>query len=83
MMNSVEYLNIDDEGLHIMRENEPMTIPADTIIICAGQLSERALYTELSDTYADKVEIIGGAHTASELDAKAAIKQACYAAAAI
>jgi len=54
----------------------------DTVIVCAGQEPLRELYDELKETGAD-VTLIGGAFEASELDAKRAINQACYAAAAV
>ena len=82
MLNGVEYLKIDDQGLHIQREQQTSVIPADTIIICAGQESERSLYDALKETL-ESVELIGGAFKAAELDAKEAIKQASYSAANI
>lgn len=82
MLNAVEYLKIDDQGLHIKREEETSVIPADTIIICAGQESDRSLYDSLKD-HIPSVELIGGAYKAAELDAKEAIKQASYSAANI
>lgn len=82
MMNAVEYLRIDDEGLHIMHNNKPDILPVDTIIICAGQEPLRDLY-ESCQAQNLSVELIGGAYEAAELDAKAAINQAAYAAAAI
>ena len=37
MLNSVEYLQIDDAGLHIrVGEGEPQVLPVDTVILCAG-----------------------------------------------
>jgi 2,4-dienoyl-CoA reductase (NADPH2) len=82
MMNAVEYVAIDDAGLHIMRENKPDLIAADTIIICAGQEPLRELY-DACTAHGLSAELIGGAFEAAELDAKAAINQAAYAAAAI
>jgi len=82
MMNCVDYHRIDDDGLHITVHNEPMTLPVDTIVICAGQLEKRDLYDALND--GDKpVHLIGGADLAAELDAKRAINQASYLAAEI
>ena len=82
MVNSVEYLKIDDEGLQIRRENQVETLPVDTIIICAGQEPERSLYDSLESSNSS-IELIGGAYEAAELDAKTAIKQASYSAAEI
>jgi len=46
MLASVEYLKIDDEGLHINFENEYKLLPVDNVIICAGQEPEKTLYQE-------------------------------------
>lgn len=77
MINAVEYLKIDNEGLHIRQNGEPILVPADTVIVCAGQESSRELYDDL-DEKGLTVELIGGAYEAKELDAKAAINQASY-----
>lgn len=82
MINSCEYLRIDDSGLHIRRNNEIQVLPVDNVIICAGQESERRLFDDLTKIHSS-VELIGGAFKAAELDAKAAIKQASYSAAEI
>ena len=50
------------------------TLAFDTIVICAGQQSERTLYDKLSDE-SISAHVIGGADVASELDAKKAIDQ--------
>jgi 2,4-dienoyl-CoA reductase (NADPH2) len=75
MIGGVEYLKIDDEGLHTRVNGEPTLFAVDTVIICAGQLPLRALFDELQAAGL-KAELIGGAFEASELDAKRAIKQA-------
>ena len=82
MINGVEYEKIDDAGLHISIEGKPQLLAVDTVILCAGQLPLRHLYDELAD---DGIEIslIGGAYEALELDAKRAINQASYLAAAV
>ena len=82
MMNGLEYQHIDDDGVHVLREGKPDFVPADTIIVCAGQEPLRELY----DTCVEaglKAELVGGAYEAAELDAKAAINQAAYLAAAV
>lgn len=81
MMNNVQYLKIDDDGLHISQGAEPMLIEADTIIICAGQDPLRDLYDDLATAGMD-AKLVGGAHEAKELDAKAAIYEASHLAAA-
>ncbi|MFK7841423.1 MAG: FAD-dependent oxidoreductase [Sphingorhabdus sp.] len=82
MMNGVEYVKIDDAGLHILQGGQPELLEADTIIICAGQDPLRELYDDL-DKEGISAELVGGAFEAMELDAKAAINQASYMAAAI
>jgi 2,4-dienoyl-CoA reductase (NADPH2) len=82
MMNGVEYVRIDDEGLHLLVGNQPQTLSVDTIIICAGQEPLRELHDELQALGVSS-ELVGGAHEALELDAKAAINQASWMAALI
>ena len=75
MLNSVEYLKIDDAGLHIsVAGGEPQVLPVDTIIVCAGQDPLRELHDGLVAA-GQQVHLIGGADVASELDAKRAINQ--------
>jgi 2,4-dienoyl-CoA reductase (NADPH2) len=77
MLAGADYQAIDDDGLHIIVEGQPRLIPADTVIICAGQESERTLYNQLRETApALPVHVIGGADQAVELDAMRAIDQA-------
>jgi 2,4-dienoyl-CoA reductase (NADPH2) len=82
MVNGVDYVAIDDDGLHLLRGGQPECLPVDTIIVCAGQESERTLYDEIVAAGLT-VDVIGGAFEAAELDAKAAIYQACHLAAAL
>lgn len=75
MLNSVEYLKVDETGLHIrIAEGEPQVLPVDTIIICAGQDPLRELQEGL-EAAGQLVHLIGGADVAAELDAKRAINQ--------
>ncbi|MFZ3205190.1 MAG: NADPH-dependent 2,4-dienoyl-CoA reductase [Pseudomonas sp.] len=75
MLNAVEYLKVDDEGLHIrIGEGEPQVLAVDTVILCAGQDPLRELQDGLVAT-GQRVHLIGGADVASELDAKRAIDQ--------
>ena len=74
MMNAVSDDKIDDEGLHITRENQPEVMDVDTIIICAGQNPLRQLYDDLQAKGVTS-HLIGGAYEAAELDAKRAIDQ--------
>ena len=83
MLNSVEYLKVDDEGLHIrIGEGEPQLLPVDTVIVCAGQDPLRELQDELLAA-GQRVHLIGGADVAAELDAKRAIDQGSRLAAAL
>lgn len=82
MINGVDYHKIDDEGLHLLVNNQPELLAVDTIILCAGQLPLRTLYDELEGS-GMSVTLVGGAYEAAELDAKAAINQSCYLAAAV
>ena len=74
MINGVAYEKIDDDGLHILKNETRRMIPADTIIVCAGQEPLRTLADDLSGR-GMPVHIIGGADKAAELDAKRAIDQ--------
>jgi 2,4-dienoyl-CoA reductase (NADPH2) len=75
MLNSVEYLKIDDSGLHIrIGEGEPQVLPVDNVVICAGQDPLRELQDGLLAA-GQSVHLIGGADVAAELDAKRAINQ--------
>lgn len=75
MLNSVEYLKIDDAGLHIrVADGQPQVLPVDTVIVCAGQDPLRELQQGL-ESAGQRVHLIGGADVAAELDAKRAINQ--------
>ncbi|RML43402.1 2,4-dienoyl-CoA reductase [Pseudomonas syringae pv. ribicola] len=84
MLNSVQYLKIDDAGLHIRigEDGEEKLLAVDNIVICAGQDPLRELYDELV-TAGQSVHLIGGADIAAELDAKRAIDQGSRLAAAL
>ena len=75
MVGAVEYLRIDDAGLHARVGGEDRLFEVDTIIVCAGQEPLRTLYDSL---VADgvKASLVGGAFEALEIDAKRAIDQA-------
>ncbi|MDE1487339.1 NADPH-dependent 2,4-dienoyl-CoA reductase [Xenorhabdus bovienii] len=74
MLNSVQYLKIDDQGLHISRNGEQQCLEVDNVIICAGQEPLKDLYQPLQ-TMGKNVHVIGGADVAVELDARRAIDQ--------
>ena len=75
MLNSVEYLKIDDDGLHIrIGDGEPQLLAVDSVVVCAGQDPLRELHEGLLAA-GQSVHLIGGADVAAELDAKRAINQ--------
>ncbi|AAZ36875.1 NADPH-dependent 2,4-dienoyl-CoA reductase [Pseudomonas savastanoi pv. phaseolicola] len=84
MLNSVQYLKIDDAGLHIRigEDGEEKLLAVDNIVICAGQDPLRELYDDLVSA-GQSVHLIGGADVAAELDAKRAIDQGSRLAAAL
>jgi 2,4-dienoyl-CoA reductase (NADPH2) len=75
MVAGVEYLRIDDAGLHTRVNGEPRLFEVDTVIVCAGQTPQRDLYDALLAAGV-KAHLVGGAFEAAELDAKRAIDQA-------
>jgi len=75
MLGGVEYVKIDDDGLHIRVDGKDQLLPVATIVICAGQESKTDLVPELEDRGIPHT-LIGGADVAAELDAKRAIAQA-------
>lgn len=73
-LNGVEYKKIDDEGLHIIHKGKAAVLAVDSIVVCAGQISEQSLFQLLKAENAS-VHIIGGALLAGELDAERAIRE--------
>jgi 2,4-dienoyl-CoA reductase (NADPH2) len=74
MIKGVEYRKIDDAGVHIAVDGKESVIPADTVVLCAGQDPKR----ELQATH-----LIGGAKEAGELDAKRAMLEGAQLAASL
>lgn len=76
----VVYRSVDERGLHLTEADVPVTLDVDTVVVCAGQESERTLadaLAALAETAAGpRVHVIGGADVAAELDAERAIRQA-------
>ena len=70
----IEYVAVDDAGLHIKKDGEAMVLPVDHVIVCAGQEPQRALHEALQGLGLSS-HLIGGAEQAGELDAKRAIAQ--------
>jgi 2,4-dienoyl-CoA reductase (NADPH2) len=77
MIAGVNYEKIDASGLHISfgeAHENPTLLEVDTIVMCAGQLSDRSLADAL-EAKGKTCHVIGGADIAAELDAKRAIDQ--------
>ncbi len=77
MKAGVNYERIDAQGLHISygeARERPEVIACDTIVLCAGQVSDRTLADALQERGVS-CHVIGGADVAAELDAKRAIDQ--------
>ncbi len=74
MWPEVNYLKIDDAGLHITVKGQPQILDVENVVICAGQNPLRDLYEPLVQA-GIKIHLIGGAKEAGELDAKRAIAE--------
>ena len=74
MLADVEYLKIDDAGLHIRVEGAGQILDVDTVVVCAGQEPLRELQQPLA-AIGVPLTLIGGADLAAELDAERAIEQ--------
>ena len=84
MIGGVNYEQISDQGLLVTygeKRDNATWLDVDNIVMCAGQIPLRELVEPLR-VAGVKVTLLGGADVASELDAKRAINQASYAAAA-
>ena len=82
MVPGVTYERIDDDGLHVVIDEQPQVLAVDTIVLCTGQEPQRELLTAVQ-ALGIPVQVIGGADVAAELDAKRAIKQGTEVAAAL
>jgi 2,4-dienoyl-CoA reductase (NADPH2) len=78
ILTGVTTQRIDDAGLHYSTpEGRQVTLPFDTVILCAGQEPVRELEAALHRAAPGlPVHVIGGADQAAELDARRAIEQA-------
>jgi 2,4-dienoyl-CoA reductase (NADPH2) len=74
MVKGVQYRRIDDAGVHIAVDGKESVIPADTVVICAGQEPLRPVPAK---------HLIGGAKQAGQLDAKRAMLEGAELAAAL
>lgn len=74
LLGGVSYNKIDDQGLHISVGKKDQVLDADSVIVCAGQVSVRP-FEEMWQEFGGKLHVIGGADYAGELDAVRAIRQ--------
>ncbi|OMO24691.1 NADPH-dependent 2,4-dienoyl-CoA reductase [Vibrio lentus] len=74
LLGGVSYNKIDDQGLHITIDKKEQVLDADSVIVCAGQVSVRP-FEEMWQEFGGKLHVIGGADYAGELDAVRAIRQ--------
>lgn len=82
LVRGASYERIDDAGLHLIVDGQPLTLQVDTIVVCAGQEPQRELHDALLAA-GKQVHLIGGADEAAELDAVRAIRQATEVAATL
>jgi 2,4-dienoyl-CoA reductase (NADPH2) len=69
------YERIEPGVLHVREaDGTALAVPAETVVICAGQHSERSLLGGLDGLGIPQV-VIGGAHDAGELDAERAFRE--------
>ena len=76
MLSGVQYVRIDDQGLHVLIHDKPRVLDVDSVVICTGQIESCALFEPLKQA-GQTVHLMGGAFKALELDARHAIDQAC------
>ncbi|CAH7113081.1 2,4-dienoyl-CoA reductase [Vibrio chagasii] len=74
LLGGVSYNKIDDQGLHISVGKQDRVLDADSVIVCAGQVSVRP-FEDMWQEFGGKLHVIGGADYAGELDAVRAIRQ--------
>ncbi len=74
MIPGVEYQWIDDQGVHFLVGGVKHVLPADTVVICAGQVPVRHLFESL-EQHAVRAHLIGTARITDDLDAKRAIDE--------
>jgi 2,4-dienoyl-CoA reductase (NADPH2) len=78
-LSGVEYLRVDDEGLHILVGGELRCLPVDTVVLCVGQEPVRELASAL-EARGLPVRAVGGAREAQGLDAVRAMREGAQAA---
>ncbi len=82
MLKGVSYNKIDQKGIHITIMEKTQYIEADTVIICAGQVSVNQLNEELIEL-GKTPHLIGGGKLAKKIDAQRAIREGSELGAAI
>ena len=82
MVGGVTYDAITPDGITLGTPDGPQELAVETVILCAGQESNRALADAIEAT-GGRVHVIGGADVAAELDAKRAIDQGARLAASL
>ena len=75
MLRGVQYKAVTDEGLWIDVNGQSQLLRVDTVVVCAGQESVKAIMPNENEMTLAKYHIIGGAKLAAELDAKRAIRE--------
>ena len=60
--------------MHITIDKKEQVLDADSVIVCAGQVSVRP-FEDMWQEFGGKLHVIGGADYAGELDAVRAIRQ--------
>ncbi|WP_433705672.1 FAD-dependent oxidoreductase [Paraburkholderia sacchari] len=73
-MTGVEYVRVDDNGLHLRVDGKARVLAVDHVVLCTGQESRRDLLAPLAARGIEPI-VIGGADVAAEIDAKRAIDQ--------
>ncbi len=77
MRSGVKYLAIEPRGIRVSGPNgssQTELVEADTVVICAGQVPDR----DFADTLVEsglRPHVIGGAKSATDLDAKRAVQE--------
>ncbi|MCA3437405.1 MAG: FAD-dependent oxidoreductase [Rhodobacter sp.] len=74
LLGGVAFRRIVPGGLEVTGDAVPRLIPADTVVLCTGQVPRQALAKAL-EAAGIAHHVIGGADSAAELDAKRAIDQ--------
>ncbi|HEX6319259.1 MAG TPA: NADPH-dependent 2,4-dienoyl-CoA reductase [Burkholderiales bacterium] len=81
MVKGVQYVRIDDAGLHVRLEGKEQVVAADTIVVCAGQVPRKWGLSPFPPF--PVFHLIGGAKQAGELDAERAMREGAELAAAL